>query len=85
MYRELEKHKWAYAFLSLGLVVLTLAFMAVWPDHLLQRLIVVAMGIFYFIWGILTHVKAEHISRRVILEYFGISALASLLLLLITF
>lgn len=85
MKQELLKHKWAYSFLALGLIILMGSFMAVWPDRNLQRMIVAAMALFYFVWGVITHVKAEHISRRVVMEYAGIACLASFLLLLITF
>lgn len=85
MHKELAQHKMAYIILFGGLLLLTLSFMWVWPDRFLQRLIVLAMTLFYFIWGVITHVKTEHISRRVVMEYLGIATLAGFLLLLITF
>jgi len=58
--------------------------LAVWPDRFVQRLIVIAVAIFYFLWGVTTHFKSAHISRQIILEYAGMAILASVLLLLIT-
>jgi hypothetical protein len=85
MYQEILKHKWAYSLLAVGLIILTVTFMVVWPDRMLERMVIAAMALFYFVWGVLTHVHAERISRRVVLEYFGIALLAGFLLFLITF
>jgi hypothetical protein len=84
MFKEILKHKWSYVVLVIGLLLLMLAFMAVWPDRLQQRLIIVALSGYYFIWGIICHVKTDRISKRVVYEYFGVSLLAGFLLLLIT-
>ncbi len=84
MKRELLKHKYAYAILLLGLGIFVVSFLAAWPDRFLQRLIILGVAVFYFLWGVTTHFKAEHISRAIILEYAGMAALASVLLLLIT-
>lgn len=84
MKRELLKHKLAYAILFAGLGIFVIGFLAVWPDRVLQRLFIFAVAVFYFLWGVTTHLKAEHISRSIILEYAGMAALASIFLLLIT-
>jgi hypothetical protein len=84
MKRELLKHKFAYAVLLLGLGIFVVSFLAAWPDRLLQRFIILSVAIFYFLWGVTTHLKAEHISRAIILEYAGMSTLVTVLLLLIT-
>lgn len=84
MRRELFKHKYAYLILFLGLGVFVFSFLAAWPDHFLQRLLILAIAVFYFLWGVATHFKAEHVSRSIILEYAGMATLASILLLLIT-
>ena len=82
---ELMRHKLAYATLFVGLSVFLVIFLAVWPNRLAERITVIALVAFYMLWGIVTHVKAEHISRRIITEYVGVSLLAGLFLLLITF
>jgi hypothetical protein len=84
MQYELLRHKLAYFSLILGLVGMTILFLAVWPNLALQRGVVVLMSVYYFSWGIITHVKTDHITRKVLYEYAGISILAGLLLLLIT-
>lgn len=84
MKQELLRHRYAYAILLVGLVAFVLSFLAAWPDRFLQRLLILAMAIFYFLWGVTTHFKAEHISRAIMFEYAGIATLVSVLLLLIT-
>jgi hypothetical protein len=84
MRKELHRHKIAYLILFVGLAIFMVSFLAVWPDHILQRLLIAGVAIFYFLWGIATHFKADHISRNIILEYAGMAALASVLLLLVT-
>jgi hypothetical protein len=85
MHTEILKHKWSYLILIVGLVILMLGFMAVWPDRFLQRLLVLAIALYYFVWGVITHVKTERISKKVVYEYLGVAMLAGFLLLLITF
>ncbi len=84
MYREFLKHKVAYAVLITGLVIATLSFMLVWPNHIFQRVIICCLAAFYFIWGVTTHVKSDHISRRIVFEYAGVAVLAAVVLLLVT-
>ncbi len=84
MKHELLKHKYAYLVLCIGLTIFVLSFLAAWPDRFLQRCMIGAVAIFYFLWGVTTHFKSEHISRKVILEYAGMATLTSVLLLLIT-
>jgi hypothetical protein len=81
---EFSKHKLAYVVLVVGLVALTVAFMAVWPNRMSERGLILAISLFYFLWGVITHVKSEHISRRIVFEYASIALLASVALLLIT-
>jgi hypothetical protein len=84
MFKEITKHKLAYFFLILGLLTSTFLFMGVWPNRVLQRYVIVGFAIFYIGWGVITHLHAEHISKRVIAEYVSVALLAGLLLFLIT-
>lgn len=84
MLKELKKHKLAYLVLVVGLILGVALFLGSWPDRKLQRLVSIGISIFYFIWGVLTHLKNGHISRRIVMEYLGVGALAGLLLVLIT-
>lgn len=81
---ELLHHKIAYLVLTLGLVIATLTFLAVWPDKTLQRIVIVALVVFYFLWGTITHLHTTTLTKRVVYEYAAISLLAGTLLLLIT-
>ncbi len=85
MLKELNKHKLAYLILVIGLVLGIILFLGSWPDRRLQRIVAVGISTFYVMWGILTHVKADHITKKVVLEYLGVGVLAGLLLVLITF
>lgn len=85
MLKEIRKHKLNYLVLIVGLVLGVVLFLGSWPDRKLQRFVSIGIAAFYFIWGVLTHLKESHISRRVVLEYLGVGVLAGLLLVLITF
>ncbi len=81
---ELLHHKLAYAVLIIALAFLMVLFLGTWPNRMYQRIVVITLALFYFVWGTVTHVKAQKISRKVILEYAAISTLAGFLLFLIT-
>ena len=70
--------------LVIGLVVGVALFLGAWPDRKLQRIVSVGISVFYLLWGITTHIKADRITKKVMLEYFGIGFLAGLLLVLVT-
>jgi len=85
MIQEFKTHKVAYSVLAFVLFGFVLTFLHVWPDRTLQRATAVGMGVFYFIWGVVVHIKHRHINSRIILEYLAVSILAvSLLLLLLS-
>ncbi len=84
MTEEILKHKWAYLVLILFLGVCGFLFLAVWPDRSYQRYLIALMTTFYFFWGILTHFKSEAITKKIVLEYLGVSLLAGVLLFLVT-
>lgn len=85
MKKEFLKHKLAYSSLLIVLFIIVLLYFAAWPNIKLQRIISIILALFYFLWGILTHLKSDRISKKVIFEYFLISLLAALILVLITF
>ncbi|NCN45844.1 MAG: hypothetical protein COU63_03070 [Candidatus Pacebacteria bacterium CG10_big_fil_rev_8_21_14_0_10_36_11] len=84
MVAEILKHKLAYAFLLIALITFTFGFFAVWPNRQLQRILVIGLAIFYFTWGLVTHVKSRKLTKLVVLEYLTTSLLAGILLLLVT-
>lgn len=83
--RELFKHKLAYTFLMIGIIVLIGLYMAAWPDRLWQRVVAISFAIFYIVWGMVTHLRADHITKHIIYEYLGIGMLGGTILLLLTF
>ncbi len=84
MKSELLKHKRAYLSLFIGLIILGLLFFAAWPRRDWQRIIALMLMTFYFLWGVVAHVKTETITKQVVMEYLAVSVLATLPLLLIT-
>jgi len=84
MPKLLKEHRFAYLILFLALVVFAFFFSRFWPNKMLQRYLAVAMGIFYFFWGVITHVKSIKITSEIVFEYLAMSMLAVLLLILIT-
>ena len=84
MKSQIKHHLVAYLVLLVGLFISALAYVYVWPDHKLMRLVALGLVAFYFLWGITTHVKTKHITTRVIYEYATISLLAGLALILVT-
>ncbi|NCN51309.1 MAG: hypothetical protein GW762_05720 [Candidatus Pacebacteria bacterium] len=85
MFVELKKHLAAYTILFLGLGIFIVFFFLFWPDHTQQRMVSIALGVFYFTWGVVSHVKTRHISPHVFFEYLATAALATFLLLMVTF
>lgn len=84
MFKELLKHKLAYSILLLGLLMFTFYFFAVWPNRVYQRTLILGFSLFYFLWGIMVHVKSKSINKRVVMEYLAVSLLIGSLLFLIT-
>ena len=84
MIRELRRHKYAYTVLVMGLLTGITFFLGVWPDRFQQRLVVIALGVFYFTWGVVTHFKTTHLTKDVMYEYAGASLLGISILLLLT-
>jgi hypothetical protein len=84
MIKEVSKHKLAYLFLILGFGVFIAAFLGFWPNRNLQRISILGVTIFYFLWGITTHVKTDSFTKRVALEYGVVSTFGGFLLLMLT-
>lgn len=85
MKTEFLRHKISYLILIFGLLMFSASFLLVWPVISLQRGIIVLMTVFYFLWGVFSHLKHDNIGKKVIVEYLVVALLAGLLLLLVTF
>lgn len=83
MIREIRTHKLAYSILAILLFAFVLTFLHVWPDRTQQKIVAVAMGVVYFVWGIVVHKNFNHINSRVVIEYLAVATLAVSLLLLL--
>ncbi|MCA9372645.1 hypothetical protein KC921_00935 [Candidatus Woesebacteria bacterium] len=84
MLNELRTHWRSYTALIIGLLSILLLYLYVWPNVWLIRYISLAMGIFYFTWGILAHTKSKHLTKRVAMEYAAVAILGVLLLWMVT-
>ncbi len=84
MKHELSTHRWAYLILILGLVLITLLFLGAWPNRLYQRFVILGLVVFYSLWGTLTHLHADHLTKKIAYEYMSMSLLAGALLFLVT-
>ncbi len=85
MRKEFLTHALAYSVLLGGLVLIIFGFMTVWPNRIAQRYLIMILAAFYFMWGVIAHVKTDHLSGRVLAEYLIVSVLAALLLSIVTF
>jgi len=85
MVSDFKSHKIAYITLVISLFLFVLMFLQVWPNRTYQRLLIIGLCLFYFIWGVVVHVKDRHINKKIILEYSAVSLLAGLILTLLTF
>lgn len=84
MKKQLTKHRVAYVLLFVGLAIFLTAFLGFWPNRELQRISILGLMVFYSIWGILLHIRAETISHKVALEYMTVSLLGGTVLLVLT-
>lgn len=83
--KELTTHPLAYSVLLAGTVLFVLSFFAVWPEPMLERLVIAAYAVFYFTWGVVTHYSKRQATGLLIQEYGLVSLLGALLLLMLTF
>lgn len=81
---EVTKHALAYTILVLGLSMIMFLFFAVWPNRIAQRYVILVLSSFYLFWGVIAHVKTEHLTLRVIAEYSAVSILGGMLLFFVT-
>ena len=84
MKKEIAKHIIAYLILFAGFSMFLALFLAAWPNHNLQRLIISALVLFYFVWGLVTHVKTTTFTKHVAVEYAAVSILGGIFLLILT-
>lgn len=85
MLAELKKHFVAYFFLVILLGAFAVAFFMFNSDKTIQRLLIGALTVVYFSWGIISHVKTKRMTGFVVQEYATVALLGALLLLLLTF
>ena len=85
IWKELTQHTLAYTVLLLILATGVFAYLNWGETALHQQIIIAVLSVSYFLWGVVTHLKTDHITKSVVMEYAAISILGGLLLLLLTF
>ncbi|MBP7768217.1 hypothetical protein KA082_00080 [Candidatus Woesebacteria bacterium] len=83
--QEIIRHRTAYIVLLLLLSGSIFFIIQFRTDPFNQRLCIGATAVLYFLWGIVTHVKTQCLTRYVVAEYAGIALLGALFLLVLTF
>lgn len=84
MFKELVRHRVAYGILVVTLLLFAFLFLAAWPNRERQQLLAVGLGVFYFCWGSITHLKSNHFTIHIAAEYLAVAALATSLIALVT-
>jgi len=84
MLTELHKYRNAYLALCLGLAIFLTAFLGFWPNRFAQRLVILVVMIFYFSWGVVTHLKTDSFTQHTLLEYGAVAVLGGTVLLVLT-
>lgn len=79
--KEVFSHKKQYFSLILGLGSFLVLFIYAWPSFFWVRLIGLGMGLYYVVWGLMTHSYAP---RKVFLEYVVVATLGLLTVLFLT-
>ena len=83
-WKEVVSHKVAYTILLLGLLSFVCLFVWAGQRLVVQRSVMIGLGVFYAAWGVVTHVSSRRVTNLLLLEYFVVSALATVILLLLT-
>lgn len=84
MFDELYHHRFAYTLLVALLTVHIFFYFLVWPDRFMLRILSASLAVSYFSWGVMTHVKANHITKQIVKEYLYAALLAGSMLFLLT-
>ena len=83
MTKELHKHPADYMFLAGILVLFVVGYFSAGKQLVVQHAMAVSLGIAYFIWGIVHHKSMKMLTTRIVLEYFFVGLLATILLIVI--
>jgi len=79
MIKDVVKHKTDYGILALVSAIFIFFFVTNQSSSTKLFVASVIYSIFYFIWGILHHLKLHNLSRSIVLEYLLVSVLAVLI------
>lgn len=81
MHKNSTFHTIHYFFLLLIFVIGTGLFFSFHFDRFLQFLVIVATAFAYFLWGIIHHYLEDNLYFKVVVEYFLIALLGTIVLL----
>ena len=81
MHQDSKAHLYHYLVLLLIFLISIIFFNYFRFDHKLQSFIIIATAFSYFIWGIIHHYLEENLYPKVVIEYFLIAFIGSILLI----
>lgn len=81
---EFHHHKVAYFILVCILVFHILLYLYLWPNMAMLRVLSASLAASYFFWGVFAHVKSNHITKKIVKEYFFAALLGGTILFLLT-
>lgn len=81
MLKDLKKHQTHYLILFSGLTLGVVSFFVFYQYQRLKVALVILMGIFYFLWGIIHHKIIKDLHVKIVLEYFLIATISVAILI----
>lgn len=79
--KRIHSTNWHFLVLLIGLGFLLILLFVFRTDLFLLRIIIVIIGLFYFLWGMFHHVLAKDLHVKIVLEYLSIAIVGIILLL----
>ena len=79
--KDVQKHNLQYLILFSGLLLGAIAYFAFIGLPFYRVAVVVIIGAFYFVWGIIHHLLLKDIHIKIVLEYLFVSIIGCGLLL----
>ena len=80
MFKDLKKYKTHYLILFSGLALGVISFLLFYQYTSLKIVIVILVGAFYFLWGVIHHKIKKDLHAKIKLEYFLIAAISVVIL-----
>jgi len=79
--KRIHSTNWHFLVLLIGLGILSILLFVFRADLFVQRMIIVLIALFYFLWGIFHHILEKDLHVKIVLEYLSIAIVGAILLL----